>query len=295
MLAPLRDPEPAGQPIGSTRRSGEAPSPLISRGTVERLRLYSARVMRSLTRGLQYNCCFMHIPKCAGTSMTNALRSVCPLHRRTGMILAKPTREAASILSGRSEWEIHEDGPLSSAIFAYREHLLLYYMANNAPLVCGHFLFSERAHDAYNDRYRFVSVLRDPLERLVSNYADARLANYVDMPFDAYLESDVGWRHATVMLRYFANMPEIPRDGTGTALSAARSNLAKFSLIGFTDQLTDFCGEFSNIFGVRLHVRHLRTAGFRKPEIDPATRRKMEALCAGDLEFYAYARRKFGP
>lgn len=290
----MGDAGPAALPAGQPRKPGKViPTPLISRETGERIRVYSARILRSLTRGLRHNCCFVHIPKCAGTSVTNALRSICPLHRRIGMVLARPTRQAAAILSGWPERDIHEDGPLSNVIFAYREELALYYMANDAPLVCGHFLFSERAYAAYGDRYRFVSVLRDPLERLVSNYADARLANYIDMPFDAYLESDVGWRHASVMLRYFSGTPEIPRDATASAMSIARANLAKFSVVGFTDHLTDFCGAFSTVFGVRLHVRRLRVGSFGKPEIAAATRRKMEALCAGDLEFYEHARKQF--
>ena len=246
-----------------------------------------------MQRPLAYNCCYMHVPKCAGTSVTDAMRSLCPLQKRIGMILARPSRRATALQSGRPEWNIHEDGPESQVIFAYREYLMLYFMADDAPLVCGHFLFSELAHTAFGDRYRFVSVLRNPLDRLVSNYADARLGNYIDLPFAAYLDSEVGWRHATVMLRYFSGRPVIPQEGIVEAMAVARANLEKFALVGFTDRMPDFATGFASVFGARLRLHHMRPGRYEKPEIDRSARARMEQLCAGDLEFYEHARRRF--
>jgi hypothetical protein len=266
--------------------------PLV-RQTYERFRLYAKRALRSLRRPLAYNCCYMHVPKCAGTSVTDAIRSLCPLQRRVGMILARPSRRATALQAGRSEWNIHEDGPESQAIFANLEQLMLYFMANDAPLVCGHFLFSELAHTAFGDRYRFVSVLRNPLDRLVSNYADARLGNYIDMPFATYLDSEVGWRHATVMLRYFSGQPVIPQEGIVDAMAVARGNLEKFALVGFTDRMPDFATGFASVFGARPRLHHMRPGRYEKPEIDRSARARMEQLCAGDLEFYEHARRRF--
>jgi hypothetical protein len=265
----------------------------LARQTYERLRLYTARALRSMQRPLAYNCCYMHVPKCAGTSVTDAMRSLCPLQKRIGMILARPSRRATALQSGRPEWNIHEDGPESQVIFAYREYLMLYFMADDAPLVCGHFLFSELAHAAFGDRYRFVSVLRNPLDRLVSNYADARLGNYIDMPFATYLDSEVGWRHATVMLRYFSGQPVIPQEGIVDAMAVARGNLEKFALVGFTDRMPDFATGFASVFGARPRLHHMRPGRYEKPEIDRSARARMEQLCAGDLEFYEHARRRF--
>jgi hypothetical protein len=277
-------------------RHGLQPDPearRLARQTYERLRLYTARALRSLRPTLTYNCLYMHVPKCAGTSVTDAMRSLCPLQKHVGMILARPSRRATALQSGRPEWNIHEDGPESQVIFAYREHLMLYFMADDAPLVCGHFLFSELAHAAFGNRYRFVSVLRNPLDRLVSNYADARLGNYIDMPFSAYLDSEVGWRHATVMLRYFSGRAVIPREGVADAMKAARLNLEKFALVGFTDRMEDFATRFGDVFGSPLRLHHMRPGRFEKPEIDRNARVRMEQLCAGDLEFYEHARRHF--
>jgi hypothetical protein len=265
----------------------------LARQSYERLRLYAARALRSLGRPLAYNCCYMHVPKCAGTAVTDAMRSLCPLQKRVGMVLARPSRRATALQSGRPEWNIHEDGPESQVIFAYREHLMLYFMADDAPLVCGHFLFSERAHTAFANRYRFVSVLRNPLDRLVSNYADARLGNYIDMPFSDYLDSEVGWRHATVMLRYFSGRAIVPPEGVADATAAAHANLEKFALVGFTDRMRDFAEGFGRVFGVPLRLHHMRPGRFEKPEIDRSARARMEKLCAGDLEFYEHARRRF--
>jgi hypothetical protein len=293
--SPSPDLPPALPPL---LRHGLNPDPEarpFARRNYERLRLYLARALRSVSRPLAYNCCYMHVPKCAGTSVTDAMRSLCPLQKRVGMVLARPSRRATALQSGRPEWNIHEDGPESAVIFGYREHLMLYFMADDAPLVCGHFLFSELAYTAFGHRYRFVSVLRNPLDRLVSNYADARLGNYIDMPFGDYLDSEVGWRHATVMLRYFSGQAVIPRSGVDAAMTAARANLEKFALVGFTDRMPAFAEGFAKVFGAKLHLHHMRPGRFEKPKIDDGARARMEQLCAGDLEFYEHARRRFAP
>jgi hypothetical protein len=142
----------------------------------------------------------------------------------------------------------HEDGPNCAALFEFRENLLLYYMASNAALVMGHALFSERAFKHFGSSYRFVTIMRDPVARLVSNYHASGLP--VSEDFGTYLRSDIARRQALVFLRYFAGVADISPGDEPVLLKVAHRNMACFSLIGFLDQLTDFWIGMRNLVGI---------------------------------------------
>jgi hypothetical protein len=142
----------------------------------------------------------------------------------------------------------HEDGPNCSALFEFRENLLLYFMANNAALVLGHVLFSERAFKYFGSSYRFVTIMRDPIAPLLSNYHSTGLP--VSEDFGAYLRSDIARRHALVFLRYFSGVAEISPGDEPALLKVAHRNMTRFSRIGFLDQLTDFRIGMRNLVGI---------------------------------------------
>lgn len=237
----------------------------------------------------------MHIPKCGGTSLTVALRRVCPLYRQFATVDADASRLAAAVAAGHSPSTtlIHEDGPRCAELFAFRRSLVVYYMARDMALINGHFLFDRAAFSAFLGEYKFVTILRDPLRRVLSNYGDARVANYVTCSFGEYLESDVAWRHANVFTRYFGESAQFPEEESRERVRLAKDNMKYFAIVGFIDRLDDFRNKFSSLFGRRISIGHYRRARIEKPTLTQQNQRRLEDLCAADLELYEFARERF--
>lgn len=260
-----------------------------------RFSVNAGRLWYGIVGDMRANCCFMHVPKCGGTSMIHGLRRLCPIQRSLGLIQVAPSRSAISLLAERrlDYFGFHEDGPRTADVFAFRRSLLFYFLASDLPLVAGHFLFDRDAFANFGDRYRFISVLRDPVERMVSHYNEERRGNYLDLPFVAYLETNLAWRHATTALRYFSGMAHIEPTHLDHALALAKANLRCFAVVGFTENLDRFCARFADLFGRRLRIGHYRRAVLPKPDIDRAMRHRLEVMCRGDLELYQAAKELF--
>ena len=277
-------------------RSLEMPKFTFSASNLRRRRAYLGRIQRMLLgRTLKHRCCFMHVPKCGGTSLTQALAATIPMDQHVGNIEAISSRRAVSLIEADTDSYslYYEDGPNSADLFAFREQLLIYLMSRKMTLITGHFLFSERAYRHFGDEYKYVSMLRDPVDRIVSNYTSALQVGYIDMDFDSYLESDVARRHALLNLRYFSGCPEIPRGEENNYLDRAREVIGRFSLVGFLDDLSGFERRYADVFGERLRVRKYNEAKRPKPSLSRKQIAKVEEISTPDLELHEYARSLF--
>lgn len=261
----------------------------------QRARLYGGRAARTLPGGgLKHRCVFMHVPKCGGTSVSEALYATVPLHQKIGILDSPSIRRAMALqaLGQDDTTSFHDEGPRAAEIADFREKLVLMHMAHDVRLVHGHFLFSEAAWQNFGHAYRYVSILRDPIERTVSNYRMDRRSGVFEGDFDAFLGSAEGRRKALHMLRFFGGQSEIADAEVEALTETARRNMDRFTLIGFLDDLPGFARDFSDIFGARPAIAHYNRASDKGLDLTPAQRTRLEALCAPDLELYAYAERR---
>lgn len=254
--------------------------------------VYGPRLIRMLSRGgLKERCCFMHVPKSGGSSVNEALHALAPFDRHIMTTPAIPTRRAmaVSLLGRDDENAIHEDGPNSAPLFAFREQMMLTGMAHDDILIHGHFLYSSKGHEAF-PHYRWITMLRDPIERVISNFKDARRAGFFTGTMDEYIASGVARRHGQLNLRYFSETPEVPEGGEGHALAKALDNLGRFAVIGFLDRLDLFKAQFAEVFGVAPKIAHYNVGMKMKVDLTAEQRRALEAFCAPDYEIFEAAR-----
>lgn len=264
----------------------------IERNT-RRSRVYGGRLISALAnRPLRHNCCFYHIPKSGGTSLSEALHAVVPVYRHIGEVPANTTRRAASILHADIDDEraFYDDGEKSEEVFKIREAMLLSFMANDVALAHGHVLFSRKADRHFGDRYKYVTMLRDPAERAISNYRAAKKAGYVSENFGDYLASPIGRAHTSHNLRYFSGWAQISDEDIPAALRRAKQAIDKFAVIGFVDAMDDFVSRFETVFGVRLSIGRYNIGKAPAPEISAKDRRRLDELCAPDRALHEYAR-----
>ncbi|AUH33184.1 sulfotransferase family 2 domain-containing protein [Paracoccus tegillarcae] len=259
----------------------------------QRSRLYAGRSLRTMSgQSLRHPCVFLHVPKCGGTSVSEALYATVPLHRKIGILDSPSIRRALAIQnSGQDDQSYHDEGPHAADVTRFRESMVLMHMAHQATLIHGHFLWSETAWQHFGDRYRYVTILRDPVARTISNYRmDKRSGNFTG-DFDAFLVSPEGRRKALHKLRYFSGMATVTPEQEAEALTLARRNLGRMSLIGFLDDLPGFARDFASIFGVRPRIPHYNKAEDKGVDLTDDQMKRLRALCAPDIELFELAQK----
>lgn len=258
----------------------------------QRSRLYAGRSLRTVPgQGLRHPCVFLHVPKCGGTSVSEALYATVPLHRKIGILDSPSIRRALALQNtGQDDLSYHDEGPHADEITRFREALVLMHMAHQAMLIHGHFLWSETAWQHFGQRYRYVTILRDPVSRTISNYRMDKRTGTFTGDFDAFLDSAEGRRKALHKLRYFSGMATVGPAQEDEAMTLARRNLKRMALIGFLDDLQGFSRDFASIFGVRPWIPHYNKADDQAVDLTPDQMARLRALCAPDIALYDLAR-----
>lgn len=266
---------------------------MLSADNLRRFRTYVRRVVHMPFGGLRHPCFFMHVPKCGGTSISEALYATVPLNRRVGLIDAVSTRRASALLhADRNEkFLYHDDFANGRRVYDLRESMLLVHMAWGTELIHGHVLFSDRAYRHFGERYHYVTLLREPIERTVSNYLGSVRVGLIPDDFDAYLQSEVFRTQGISMLRYFSGRHPIERADEARALELAKAHLERFSIIGFLDELDVFRDRFHALFGRRPVIYRYNSAHTTAPSLGPARIAHIRAVLATEIELWEHARR----
>lgn len=266
--------------------------PVLER-TLRRSLVYRGRVSRMITRStLKRPCAFMHLPKCGGTSLSEGLYALVPLQEKIGILDSASIRRALTIYHGGPDdpRPYHDEGEHAAEVAKFREQLVIMHMAHRATLIHGHFLFSQKAHNQFGDRYAFVTIMRHPVARTISNYRMAHANGVFDGDFDAFLSSGMGRRMALHNLRYFAGKADVAPEEEAELLQVAKDNMAKFAVVGFIEEQDEFLAKFSDIFGAKPQIGHYNKAKDRDVSLTGDEMRRLEALCASDVELYDHAR-----
>jgi hypothetical protein len=213
---------------------------------------------------------FIHIPKCAGSSFRNVLKRWCG--RDALFIDARSPEELALGLEGR------EQPPLA---------------------VAGHFRFG--IHAGLSCRPRYVSLVRDPLDRFVSLYQ--HMASVTDHPFHAtaasmdlerfyeHCLSDPRLRGQTVGVQCHFLTRERTFEAARPVIDSAYSVLAPTELYaGFVAA----CGRLIDRAPPGAHVA--RNVARKSPRIEEAKQRLAERIAQDhgeDVLLYEYVRDRF--
>ena len=217
---------------------------------------------------------FQHLPKTAGST----LRGI--IHRQYG---------SSRIL------------PLYASSFGEELAAIPPSQMDRLGAVMGHFYFG--AHTFLSKPYIYITMLRDPVDRVISRYYFARRS-----PLDDLYDSVRG-----MSLREFAET-WVDNDQTrllagkygalssetcsyDELLSVAKENLAKhFAVVGITEEFDRSLILMKRILGWRNPFymrRNVTRARPRKGEISQETLHSIEANNKLDLELYRYAKKLF--
>lgn len=250
-------------------------------GAVDRVRALK-RVVED--RLLPQRFVYHHIPKCGGTSVGRALRKRYLLSQAT--VTPEESFRAFEAFTGRSDREA-----MLVDVLDLREQMLLYHMFHDVRGISLHVRFSEIAWDRFGDRYKFLTILRDPVKRFVSHYywshGKAHAHARIDEDFASFLDTGRARRIGATYVEYLCGLPkDVPTD-SDTAIAAAIANFRKFAVIGDLGNLPAFEADLKRELGASIRIGHEnkgRQSGSAYPELDdPKLRARIEALCAPDI------------
>ena len=222
---------------------------------------------------------FFHVMKCGGTSVRAGLATGAAGTRRGADVfeLDGPAAKAAAGGGLVEEWQ-------------FRDALLPYALAAaNPAVVLGHFRYRDRYADLERAAH-FVTVLRDPVERMVSLYKWRRYKEGIAAPlsrsFDQLVSSGRWAKQGQVYVETFCGRDDLhPR--SEEAAAAAVANLRRFAVVGFITHLDDFSAQVSERIGRAVSIPVLnRSPAPPDTEIDAGMLERARVLCEPDYRVY---------
>jgi hypothetical protein len=229
---------------------------------------------------------FFHVMKCGGTSVRAGLAEGVA-GRRHGHDVFELNGDAAKYAAAGND----QDN------WRFRDALLPYVLTAMEPaIVLGHFRYRDRYKDLL-DRAHFVTVLRDPVERVVSLYRYRRYKETVDLPvsipFIEYVESPRWSREGHAYVRTFCGDDGLDQRSE-EAVAATIENLRRFAAVGFVDQLERFSDRINQLTGRKVSIPRLNPspapAASLQEGVDPRALERAREMCAPDLEVYEQLR-----
>jgi hypothetical protein len=227
---------------------------------------------------------FLHLPKCGGSSIREALSTVCP-DEKIAALNPHASRRAAEARG--------ED------MLRYRALLLPYYMAReDVQVLTGHFSWSTEAYEHFGDDWSYVTLLRDPVQRWFSHYFYDRYKSHSDHfkiedGLDTFLASD---RAREMGNLYARRLTDPTHREASDVVKQAKENLDKFDIVGVVEHIDNFVSRLSNQAETKVEVS--------KKNESPSQERKKNALkdekyvgkvreiCKKDKMIYDFAIRK---
>ena len=231
---------------------------------------------------------FHHVPKCGGTSVGKGLRMRYALSQAT--VTPESSFRAFEAFTGRSDRD-----QMLIDVLDLREQMLLYLLFEDIRCVSLHVPFSEIAHARFRDRYRFVTILREPVSRFISHYfwshGKPHAHGRIEEDFAAFLETPRAKRLGATYAEFFSGLPKDSGITSKEAIERAVENLnTKFDVVGRLDHLPDFERDLRRTLGVRIRVGH-ENKGHAAEEctrsmVTPELVEQVRVLCAPDLAIW---------
>ncbi len=223
---------------------------------------------------------FLHVPKCGGTSANTAIQEA---YRWKACVHLNSRASRRSALFLQEKLDAHRNQILT---YCLEQELLQY--------VSGHFVFDEDIYEKYSPHWNFVTLLRNPVDKYLSQYfynsqKDPHQHFAICESLDEYIKTDEGKSLGRDLVYRFAgkSFRDHQQPLQKKAVDRAVVNLKKFRLVGFLEDINHFTSEFKHCFGAALRIKQ-KNKNPQKYEssVSPDLKNRIENLCEADLEVY---------
>lgn len=212
----------------------------------------------------------IHPPKCGGTSVAQSIKlkawySTFDLNNAASIRCHERLQEVSQELAGVS-------------LDNFRRSLAIYATTLRKRFVYGHFSYDQGFFEHLHADYDFITVLRDPVSRFISQYYFTKKT----MPLDAFLETDQAKRWASDYTNRFSD--NHTRENPDDARQSAIANLNKFRVVGKLENLPRLQSEFKSAFGRSIKVPNFNQGSYSK--LSAELTGQVADLCKDDVAVY---------
>lgn len=248
--------------------------------------------VRSRLEADERRICFSHVPKCGGSSIGRSLS------RQMYSFWERRALPRFSINIRASERTARA---LGNPMVNVREEVLAYILSNSDHRMAGgHVACRPALVKAYSKEWQFVTVLRDPVQRWLSEfvYNTLKSSDWAknSLPIKEYVESTTGQYVGATFLRYFSSMPDTDIHNSMDYVDEAEENLASFAVVGILEDLDRFSHDIHLRFGkrIRIPVSNQSPSNAMKSELlkDDALMNRIRELCEADSLLYQRIRER---
>lgn len=228
---------------------------------------------------------FHHVPKCGGTSVARALRRRYLTSQAT--VKPEPSFRAFQAFTGRTDTD-----RMLIDVIDLRKQMMLYLLYDDVRCISLHVPFSDVAHQVFKDRYKFITILREPVSRFLSHYnwSSRRPGahGHIDESFDSFLASERARRMGAEYVEMFADLPNDAALDSPEAIAAAVWNLTKLDVVGRLDDLAGFSDALKRELGIRIRIGHENRAHRSRDfvagsDLTEDQRQAVWRICAPDI------------
>ncbi|MBU2531779.1 MAG: sulfotransferase family protein [Alphaproteobacteria bacterium] len=225
---------------------------------------------------------FHHVPKCGGTSAGRALRTAYLLSQAT--VTPEESFKAFKLLTERDDRD-----QMLIDVLPYRDVMFMYLLYSDVRCVSAHVRFRNQAFDAFHDRYRFVTVLREPVDRFISHYFWShnrpQAHGHIPDDFETFLNSERARRVGATYAEYFSGLAnDVPVDSR-ESIEASIANLNRMDVVGFLDDVPSFEEQLKTRLSRTVRIGHTnkgKSPGKQREILNGPHRDRILELCAPD-------------
>jgi hypothetical protein len=235
---------------------------------------------------------FLHVPKCAGTSLTPA---ICDAYRTHDPVKDKGIVQLNTVGAFRASQLLGRD------LLDYSSEMMLYYLSiPRARCVYGHFTFNEKAFEEFGREFAFVTFLREPVAKWISLYFFNRYKKgdhfKLEDELEDFVDSPTGAGYGQDYVMQFVGDRQGVDFTSPEAIQRAIANLEKFHLVGVLERMDTFLDEFEQLFGARLSVAQRNVNPVSREERDrqltPEIMDKIREICRPNQQIYDHVVRE---